>query len=226
MPMSETLRKTPLLAGLLLALLILALPAAAQPRPEQAADLVEQTFNQATAAVQENQQRIKADPTVARELMRDILAPRVDFELLSRLVLAQHWRTASPQQRERFVAAFTDSLLDTYAVVLSENLDEIIAQLKSGNDLLKVQPVRAEEDARRVTVRTELNLSGNRQDVAVDYALRADDQGWQVFDVIIEGVSFVTSRRGEVASLLRTQSLDQLIQQLESNGQPGTAPAS
>lgn len=212
------------LLGLILATATLGLrPAAAQPEPQQAAAVVETTFDEAVAALQENRQRIQADPAVASQLMREILAPRVDFDLVARLVLAQHWRSASAEQRERFVEAFTGSLINTYAVTLSENLDGIIAQLERGGDLLEVQPVRAEEGRERVIVRTQLRLEDNS--VGVDYALRATDAGWQVFDVIIEGVSFVTSRRGEVASLLRRQSLEQLIEELESNGQPATAPA-
>lgn len=203
-----------LLAALWLAVFGAASAAAAAPRPEQAVELVQETFHEATAALPEHRQRIKTDPRAAKQLMQEILAPHVDFQLLSKLVLARHWRTATPAERERFVAAFRGSLLDTYALVLSQNIDEIIKQLEQGRELLTVKPVRPSQDARRIVVETQMNLGGRT--VSVDYRLHASGQEWQVYDVIIEGVSFVTSRRSEFAGLLQRQSLEQLIRQLES----------
>jgi phospholipid transport system substrate-binding protein len=187
--------------------------AAKPPSPEQAAELVRETFHETTAALRQHRQQLATDPQAAKQLMRKILAPHVDFELVSRLVLARYWRTATPEQRERFIAAFRNSLLDTYALVLSENMDDVVEHLESGGQLLVMKSVRA-EDARRVTVQTQMNL-GDRG-VSVDYQLHARNEDWNVYDVVIEGISFVASRRSEFAGLLQRQSLEQLIRQLET----------
>lgn len=200
---------------LLLALCLwLPVSAAATPPPQaEAVALIRQIFDRATSALEQHHERIARDPRFAEQLMERVLAPHVDFELVAQLVLAQRWREATPEQRERFTAAFRRSLLRTYATVLSEHMDEILAQLERDGELLEVTPQRSGGDARRLTVQTRMSLG--KDSIAVDYALRAGENGWQAFDVIIEGVSFVISRRNEVAGLLQKQTLDELIAQLE-----------
>ena len=48
----------------------------------------------------------------------------------------------------------------------------------------------------------------------IDYRLRAKGEDWKVYDVLIEGISFITNRRAEVDSMLDRRSLEQLIAQL------------
>lgn len=203
--------------GLLLALWLL--PAAAAnanaPPPSQAAGLITEAFQAATAALREHHQRLGEDPQLVQELMVEILDPHVDFELLSRLVLGRHWRTATPIERERFIAAFRTSLISTYAAVLSSNMDCVLAVLDSGGMALTVRRVVTGEDPRRATVRTQLNLG--EQVVAVDFQLTARSGRWKIFDVVIEGISFAASRRSEFAGLLQQQTLEQLIERLEAD---------
>lgn len=185
------------------------------PPPGQAAELVAQAFQDATAALRDHEQELRDDPQVAKRLMLDILAPHVDFQLLSRLVLGQHWRSATPAERERFVAAFQTSLIDTYAAILTANMDRVLAVLDSGATALTVRRLVAGEDPRRVSVLTHLSLG--EQAIAVDFQLTARSGRWLVYDVVIEGISFVASRRSEFAGLLQRQSLEQVIERLEAS---------
>jgi phospholipid transport system substrate-binding protein len=201
--------------GLLL-IVWLAIIGAAKPEtppPGEAADLIAQSFQTATAALREHQQELSDDPQVAKRLMLDILAPHVDFELLSRLVLGRYWRSATPEERERFVAAFRSSLIDTYAAILSTNMDRVLAVLDSGAAALTLRRLVTGEDPRRVGVRTQLNL-GDRA-VAVDFQMIARSGRWLIYDVVIEGISFASSRRSEFAGLLQNQTLEQVIERLE-----------
>jgi phospholipid transport system substrate-binding protein len=189
---------------------------AATPPPAQAAELIAQSFQTTTTALREHQRQLSDDPRVAKQLMLDILAPHVDFELLARLVLGPHWRSAAPAERERFVAAFRTSLIDTYAAVLTTNMDRVLAVLDSGGVALTLRRLVTGDDPRRVSVRTHLNLG--EQAVAVDFQLIARSGRWLIYDVVIEGISFATSRRSEFAGLLERQTLRQLIERLEANG--------
>lgn len=201
-----------LLARLALVVLVLIHPAARAAAPEQAAQLVRETLEQAVAELLSEQERIRSDPQRAYRLLADVLAPHVDFELMSRLVLARHWRSATPEQQQRFVAAFRGSLLRDYAAVLSAHVDQAVAAVAGGDQWLEVAPAR-EERADRVVVRTRLHLN-QAPPVAVDYRLHARGGEWQVYDVMIEGISFVTNRRAELDALLRREDLDQLIARL------------
>lgn len=204
--------------GLLLAAWVAVVGAAKPdaPPPAQAAELIAQSFQTATAALREHHRQLSDDPQVAKQLMLEILAPHVDFELLARLVLGPHWRSAPLAERERFVAAFRSSLIDTYAAVLTTNMDRVLAVLDSGGVALTLRRLVTGDDPRRVSVRTHLNLG--EQTVAVDFQLIARGGRWLVYDVVIEGISFATSRRSEFAGLLERQTLQQLIERLEADG--------
>jgi phospholipid transport system substrate-binding protein len=58
--------------------------------------------------------------------------------------------------------------------------------------------------------------------VAVDYELVKRDSGWLLFNVIIEGVSYIRNYRTELAAEIQSSSLDAVIARLESEaGAPG-----
>lgn len=184
------------------------------PPPGQAADLIAQSFQDAAAALREHHQELDDNPQIAKQLMLEILAPHVDFDLLSRLVLGPHWRTATPAERKRFTAAFRSSLVDTYATVLATNMDKVQVVLDSGAMALTVRRLVTGDDPKRVVVRTQLNLGD--QAVAVDFQLNARTGRWLIHDVVIEGISFVASRRSEFTGMLQRQTLEQVIERLET----------
>ena len=53
-----------------------------------------------------------------RKLVDEILLPHFDTDYAARLVLGKHWRTATPEQRKRFIDAFYQSLLRNYGEAL------------------------------------------------------------------------------------------------------------
>lgn len=204
----------------LAALLLLALPlaAAAPPAPEQASQLIRRTFDASVEALVEHQAAIRRDPAVAYRLIEEILAPHLDFELMARLVLGAHWKQASAQQRKDFAIAFRESLLRSYALVLSNHVDGVAARLRAGEVLMEARPLRAGNNPRRVTINTLLRL--DQRTIPIDYRLYARGGAWRVYDVLIAGISFVANYRVEYDTLLRRQSLDQLIESLRKNRQP------
>ena len=58
------------------------------------------------------------DPAKLDALVANVLLPNFDSEYAARLVLGQTWRTATPEQRKRFVDAFYHSLLRNYGNAL------------------------------------------------------------------------------------------------------------
>ena len=55
--------------------------------------------------------------------------------------------------------------------------------------------------------------------VSIDYAFRKSRSGdWKAYDVIIEGISYVTNYRNQVAEEIQKSSLDALTTRLESQG--------
>lgn len=133
-----------------------------------------------------------------------ILLPRFDRRFAAQLVLAQHWRTASEEQQTRFIEVFYQALLRKYA-------DGI---LEFDPNMITVLPFRGDADGKRSKVRSTVKLDDGSS-VSVDYELVKRKAGWLVFNVIIEGVSYVRNFRAELDSEIKASSLDAVIKRLE-----------
>lgn len=141
-----------------------------------------------------------------------ILMPRFDRRFAAQVVLAKHWRTASEEQQARFIEAFYRALLRKYA-------DGI---LEFDPAMITVQPYRGDDTKKRTRVRSTVALDDGSK-VAVDYELVKRKAGWLVFNVVIEGVSYVRNFRAELDSEIRASSLDAVIERLE--GEAGIVAA-
>jgi phospholipid transport system substrate-binding protein len=194
------------LKGLIIAFVIAALPVAvlAQAATKSPNELVAEAAKQLDQALSERKEELSADKDALYDLINEILLPRFDRKYAAQLVLGRHWRTASAQQRERFIEAFYGSLLRRYADgVLDFDLSQI-----------EIQPFRGNLSDPRVTVRTTVTLEDGTE-VPVDYAMVQRDEGWLLFDVVIEGISYVRNFRAELNSEIQTKSLDAVIKRLE-----------
>ncbi len=147
----------------------------------------------------------RQSPARVNALVDRILLPYFDTDYAARLVLARHWTTASVEQRRRFVAAFYHSLLANYGAALVDFTGE----------RLKVLPFTGEAAATTATIRTRVRKSDGT-DVAVNYSLhRTPPQGWRVWDVVIEGISYIKSFRDDFNAQIEQQGVDALIARLE-----------
>lgn len=158
------------------------------------------------SALDGKREQVSADPEVAQQIVRRELLPHIDVDYISKLVLGPHWRSASEPQRERFVQAFQSFLLNSYAQGLAEFTE----------DRLKVLPLRGEPDERRTIVQTEVTRE-NGQSVPVAYTLRWTDDGWKLYDVIIEGISYVRNYRTDFNTEIEQKGLDALIDRLSTS---------
>lgn len=147
---------------------------------------------------------LAADRDALYELIDEILLPRFDRKFAARAVLAKHWRDASDSQRERFIEAFYQALLRRYADGL----------LQFEQDKVEVLPFRGDASKARTRVRSKVQLE-NGSKIAVDYDLVKRESGWLLFNVVIEGVSYVRNYRAELDSEIRSSSLDAVIERLE-----------
>lgn len=159
------------------------------------------------AAIDANRAAIRKDPEKAYPIVDKILLPNFDIDYAGQLVLAQHWRTATGEQRQRFTQALYRALLRTYGGALADFTA----------DRFKILPSRAEPDAMRATVRTQVTRVSGAV-IPVDYLLRRTDNGWKAFDVIIEGISYVKNYRADLGAEISQRGLDAMIARLEKDG--------
>ncbi len=134
-------------------------------------------------------------------MVNEQVLPYFDFRAMSRLVLGKHWREASDDQRNRFTNEFRDLLVRTYATAL----------LKYTNEQVLYLPFRSSPGEKTVTVKTEVKQAGGGPNIPIHYSFYLTDQSWKVFDVVIDGVSLVTTYRGTYAEKIRNEGIDALI---------------
>jgi len=170
--------------------------------------LVEETSQLMLAKLREEKVLIKAEPNRIYDLVDQIIIPHFDFEYMSQMVLAKHWRRASAKQRQAFSEEFKQLLVRTYATSLNEYADQEISYL----------PFRPGSDASQAMVKTEIAQAGGFP-IPIDYRLRENSGSWLVFDVVIDGVSLVTNYRTTFAKEIRSGDLDALIQTLAKRNQ-------
>ncbi len=147
---------------------------------------------------------LAADQAALRAFIDGILLPRFDREFAAGAVLGKHWRTASDEQKGRFISAFYETLLQRYA-------DGI---LEFEMDRVEILPYKGDASKRTTVVKTNVRLDDGSK-IPVHYTLVNREDQWRMFDVKIEGISYVVNYRKELESEIRSTSLDAVIDRLE-----------
>ena len=125
--------------------------------------------------------------------------------MISQLVLGKLWKDASVAEKDSFKKEFQVLLIRTYSRALFELKDWSVRFL----------PITvSEDDARKVLVKTEI-LQPGLQPISINYRMLNNQNGWKVYDIVIEGVSLVTNyRTGFKNDVERSGSLQEVINQL------------
>ncbi len=166
--------------------------------------MIQGTADALFLAMNGRREQLKADPPELFRVVDEVLLPRFDRNYAGRLVLAKHWRTASAEQRAQFVQAFYEFLVRTYAKGL----------LRFADNPIRVLPFRPGTKEGRATVRTEVTLSDGKV-TPVSYSLRFTDGSWLIWDVTIEGISYIKNYRTDVNVDIRRNGIDAVIARLE-----------
>lgn len=185
-------------------------PAAPNANTLSPQELVENSAKKMLQELDANRATYKGDPKKLDALVGNVLLPNFDTEYSARLVLGQSWRTATPEQRKRFVDAFYHSLLRNYGAAL----------IDFTGDRFVVLPYKGDPGDTTATVRTEVKRSSGDK-VPVNFSLRKTPDGWKAWDVVIEGISYVKSFRTDFASEIQQKGLDDVITRLEKEGKVG-----
>jgi phospholipid transport system substrate-binding protein len=169
-------------------------------------DVIREAVDLLTEGLDGRKDELAADKDALYALIDGILLPRFDRQFAAGAVLGKHWRTASDEQKDRFVAAFYSALVHRYA-------DGI---LEFDTDRVEILPYKGDASKRTTVVKTRVKLDGGTK-IPVHYTLVNREDQWRMFDVKIEGVSYVRNYRAELESEIRSSSLDRVIQRLEND---------
>jgi phospholipid transport system substrate-binding protein len=159
----------------------------------------------AKTVIKRTTERVLNNPYLLKNprLVKGIVKGVFDFRKMSRLVLGKNWRRAKKAERTRFVKAFRQLLIRTY----SNALAEAAGMVKN----IKYSSTR--RNARRTTVHSKVYRQNNSAPVNIDYVMykRKRRNKWKVYNVIVEGVSLVTTYRTEFGRDIRRMGINGLI---------------
>jgi phospholipid transport system substrate-binding protein len=137
--------------------------------------------------------------------IRQAVLHRFGFEEMAQRSMGQHWRTLTPQQRQEFVALFTELLERSYT--------SRIAGYKAGPQGIRYP--KEEIDGDQAIVHTEITSERDLA-TAVNYHLMHKDGDWKVYDIVIEGVSLVNNYRTQFNTIMLKDSYAGLVKQMRA----------
>ena len=201
------------LAASFLACGLLATSAYAQEAPDA---LVRKTTDEVLAVIKSDKDLQSGNTKKVVDLVGEKVLPHFDFQRMTKLAVGKNWAQASDAQKESLAKEFQTLLVRTYSTSLSAYR----------NQTIDVKPLKLAAADTDTVVRTQVNQPGGSP-IPIDYSMEKVDKGWKVYDVVIDGVSLVTTYRGSFNDQIQKGGIDGLIKTLADRNaaSPSAAPA-
>ncbi len=169
--------------------------------------LVENLFNEMNEKLQADREKIEADRGYLLALGNEVLAPYVAFDKMAKKVLGKHWKKISEDQQERYTKAFKERV----SLAMVSQYDP------SKSYVLKVTGERRNKKGNLVLVKSAVKELSGASSYLIDYKLYQNKKThqWQVYDVIVEGISVLQSFKSASAEEIKKNGIEMLIEQLE-----------
>lgn len=171
--------------------------------------LMQQASDKLFADIKNNQAKIKKDPNYLRTIVHNDLLPYVQVNYAGSLVLGSHFKSTTPEQREKFFKAFSDFIEQAYAQVLTAYTDQNI----------QIEPAKEVGDKNLVSIRVNIMQNGGQAPIKLDFKWRKNSKTgeWQAYDMVAEGVSMVVTKQNEWSGILRQQGIEALTAQIQKS---------
>jgi len=126
-----------------------------------------------------------------------------DFDEISRRALSRHWQTLQREEQVEFVAMFRDLLEHAYLTQV---------ETASGGERIMFTDESIENGS--ATVRSKV-VTRQGKEIPLDYRLHLRDGSWRIYDVAIQGISFISSYRTQFDRVIRAESYSSLRERLQ-----------
>jgi len=176
-------------------------------------EIVAGTADELATTIAARRVELEKDHEAIAMLVDKLILPRFDMRRGSRAILAEHWDSASPADRDRFVTAFYEYLVATYGDLL----------LHFKPETLRVLPFDGDAAHSPARVHTIITLNDGTE-VDVDFVMIGHDADWLVVDIEAEGVSYVRTYRSQFRVDIATDGLGSVIEWLEQKAASVPAP--
>jgi len=175
---------------------------------DDAAHYIEGIAKQALATIS-NSKNSKAQKQAALD---KLFKNSVDIPWVGRFVLGRFWKQATDDQKSRYMREYEKFLISHYTSRFTDYTSGTFTITGTRDD-----------GENEYTVSMELKGSKkNDEPVLVDYRVRREGGNFEIFDVIVEGVSLITTQRSEFSAVVSQHDIDYLITQLKNRALPST----
>lgn len=165
-------------------------------------DQVKETVDAVVSILNEKELKRPEKEKERRTAIRQTIAKRFDFEEMAKRSLSTHWKERTPAEQKEFVALYADLLENTYVRKIERYENE------------KVVYYDEKLDGDYAIVRTKI-VGKNGLSIPVEYRIMKKKDRWEVYDIIIEGVSLVNNYRTQFTQIIRSGSYSDLVKRLK-----------
>jgi len=143
------------------------------------------------------------DTAKLRDQVDARVAPLADYSRMTMLAVGRHWRSASPEQQQALTHEFRTMLVRTYLTALT-------VYKNAGVEVKGSRPGNSSDE---MDVRSEVSLPGQKP-IALDFSFEKGDAGWKVYDISVDGISFINNHRNQFNAIIQKEGIDGLIRRL------------
>ncbi len=142
-----------------------------------------------------------------QQQLRQLFSANVDIDWMSRFVLGRGWDQATDDQKKRYAQDYRQYLLVRYTSNFADYADSKYT----------ITGVKSESNG-QFTVDMQINTpQQGQQQTDAGYRVRADANGkFKIIDIIVEGVSLITTEREDFNSVINQKGMDALISDIEA----------
>ena len=201
-----------LVAGALLATMPGLVPVHAAPqaaagmRVASPSKLVLDNSERILSTLESRRAEFTRNPAALRQFVSGEFDSMFDRDYAARQVLGRHGRGASDAEIKQFADALADNLMQRYGSSLLNFNTKLRVRVKSETPLPRGLGVKVSSEM----------LRSDGDAIPVDYLMRQSGGQWKVFDVMVEGVSFVQTFRQQFDAELQNKSIAQVATELRS----------
>lgn len=172
--------------------------------------VLETVGNQLFARISANQQEIQKFPKLMNNIVEEELMPAIDYQYAAYRILGKHLKNTTKEQRALFVDAMRSYLVRTYAAALKQYKNQQVV----------FEPEKPVKDKKMVDIKTQI-IEMNKPTIDVVFKMRQNKQTgqWKVFDLVVEGISLLSSKQAELSGKISKQGVEQVSLELAALAQ-------
>ncbi len=145
----------------------------------------------------------------AEDVIRREVLPVLNVNLFSKLILASHWKTSSAAQREKFTDVLSEFLVRTFVKAIAADRD----LFESFSERINFDEPTPGRNENRAVV--NMTIDSPNGDITIAYRMARSDSGWQLYDVVFQGVSFAINYRSILKAEIKRHGIDSVTNDLE-----------